>query len=685
MKQSYLFSYFILFLTFFIYERAFAGTHKIVLLEEATNSSCNPCAFYNPGLQNLYAHHFGGMVSVRYRAWWPGQNDPMYQANKKDNYDRISYYNINGVPTYVLDGVYSDVPYDPSEIERQMYERLKLPAPVKISIRDEVTDDSVFVTVTMHVLLDLPQDSLFLRTAVIERMIAYAYPPGTNGETNFADVMRKLLPDALGSGLPSLAVGDSLSFSFRIALQSQWNPDDLAVAAWLQNDATKEILQANIDFPTFVLEEKESHLTLLQPDAINEKAYFIANDNDKALNVHLEFQNQQIPEGWQIRFAVEGKTYQQFDKEIPPGDTLFFTVEFQTSERGSAKADIFAVNLSDPGFYGEGYGYGFRRSLTAVIAAHNSVLLVDDDGGAHYETGFQDILNNLNITSVTISQQDLAYFQSAVNINNYQTVIWNCSDARPAFLPQDIETLKTYLKNGGALILFGQDIGADIFGEGGGSSFDSAKVFYKNTLGAAYIEDNSASGNVVGIEGDTLSDGISFKLLTPYGFSENSPDVVQPDSAARAQPFFYYGNGKIAALRNGGGQYKTLYFAFGLEQIDGQSRREKILKRCLAWTANLTALPNEEMVSCNTFRLLGNYPNPFNPGTTIRYRLATSGRVRLTVYNILGQNVAALVNQKQNSGSYSVRFNAAGLSSGTYFYKLTAKGRTLTGKMLLLR
>ncbi len=80
-----------------------------------------------------------------------------------------------------------------------------------------------------------------------------------------------------------------------------------------------------------------------------------------------------------------------------------------------------------------------------------------------------------------------------------------------------------------------------------------------------------------------------------------------------------------------------------------------------------------------------NYPNPFNPMTTIEYSLPTFSRVELTVYNVLGEKVATLVNEAQPSGSYTAVFNASDLPSGAYFYTLTTDASTLTRKMLLIK
>ncbi len=91
------------------------------------------------------------------------------------------------------------------------------------------------------------------------------------------------------------------------------------------------------------------------------------------------------------------------------------------------------------------------------------------------------------------------------------------------------------------------------------------------------------------------------------------------------------------------------------------------------------------------FSLMQNYPNPFNPTTTIRYSIPanvgveTHGRVSLRIYNILGEEIATLVNQRQAPGIYSVHFNASNLPSGIYFYTLRVGNFVATKKMVLLK
>ena len=95
-----------------------------------------------------------------------------------------------------------------------------------------------------------------------------------------------------------------------------------------------------------------------------------------------------------------------------------------------------------------------------------------------------------------------------------------------------------------------------------------------------------------------------------------------------------------------------------------------------------------KVISTNTpdeFRLLQNFPNPFNPTTTIRYDIKAKGNVELKIFDLLGREITTLVNENQTPGTYEVVFDASSLPSGVYFYKLHAGDFVETRKMMLLK
>ncbi len=83
--------------------------------------------------------------------------------------------------------------------------------------------------------------------------------------------------------------------------------------------------------------------------------------------------------------------------------------------------------------------------------------------------------------------------------------------------------------------------------------------------------------------------------------------------------------------------------------------------------------------------LYQNYPNPFNPSTTINFTIREKEYVTLKVYDIMGNEVALLLSEEMEAGSHSIKYDASGLASGIYLYKLKAGNKIETRKMLLLK
>ncbi|MBU1651608.1 T9SS type A sorting domain-containing protein, partial [bacterium] len=83
--------------------------------------------------------------------------------------------------------------------------------------------------------------------------------------------------------------------------------------------------------------------------------------------------------------------------------------------------------------------------------------------------------------------------------------------------------------------------------------------------------------------------------------------------------------------------------------------------------------------------MLTNYPNPFNPETTISFALPEACQISLTVYDVAGRNVVSLIDGWREAGSHEISFNASHLPSGVYIYQLNTGASALSGKMLLLK
>ena len=134
-----------------------------------------------------------------------------------------------------------------------------------------------------------------------------------------------------------------------------------------------------------------------------------------------------------------------------------------------------------------------------------------------------------------------------------------------------------------------------------------------------------------------------------------------------------------------------IYLGFPFETIYPQSLRSDLMARILSFFGNVTSAGEPESIP-NEFRLFQNYPNPFNPSTSISYHLPARQAglpaisfVTLKVFDILGREVAVLVNKMESPGRYVVSWDAGPYPSGVYFYRLESDGTVKTKKMTVLK
>ena len=128
-------------------------------------------------------------------------------------------------------------------------------------------------------------------------------------------------------------------------------------------------------------------------------------------------------------------------------------------------------------------------------------------------------------------------------------------------------------------------------------------------------------------------------------------------------------------------KFKTKVFSF-----DGKKNIELVNSDDNSIEGITGKLSNESIANIPAEFALGqNYPNPFNPSTTINYDLPSSNFVTLKIYDLVGKEVATLVNEKLDAGRYSATFNGSNLASGMYFYKISAGEFTFVRKMVLIK
>jgi hypothetical protein len=230
-----------------------AQTQRLVLIEEATNASCGPCATQNPAFDALLNQNRDKLTAIKYHWYFPGF-DPMHNHNVVENNARVSYYQINGVPTAVIDGFKPSgpgfsYPGGPHGFTQALIDEFyAVPSPFEIDMYHYLSagEDSIHVFMRIRAAEDITFENLIrAQMVVIEKTITFSSPPGSNGEMVFHDVMKKMLPTHLGTNLPAeWEEGDYLILNESWKLANIYDLDELGVVGFVQQNLPKIVEQA---------------------------------------------------------------------------------------------------------------------------------------------------------------------------------------------------------------------------------------------------------------------------------------------------------------------------------------------------------------------------------------------------------------------------------------------------------
>jgi hypothetical protein len=325
---------------------AFGATaqNRMVLVESFSQASCGPCAAQNPALETLLSANTTKAISIKYQVNWPGF-DPMNLHNPTEIASRVSYYNVSGVPDRIIDGTNTDAS------QAIIDTRHAGPAPVTMNISHTINPDyTINVTVTITAPNVWNPSNTVLQLAMVEKEITFATAPGSNGETSFKNVMRKMYPNA--SGTPVVAsnfstAGGTQTFTFNnIAVPSYiYKMNQVRFIAWVQDNTTKEVHQAGFTEPQPV-----SNYGVVQSLSVP-AAYNCENTISGATAVLSNQGNTTITTAT-VNYQLNGGTVQTapFSGSIAPNGTANFSLPaMNVTTSGAQVITTYLTNINGSG------------------------------------------------------------------------------------------------------------------------------------------------------------------------------------------------------------------------------------------------------------------------------------------------------------------------------------------------
>jgi hypothetical protein len=228
------------------------ATDKIVIIEDFANVSCVPCATSNKIIEQLTNDTFGRkkLVAIKYPTNFPSPVDPFYLANGPDCNARMGYYNILFAPTTIVDGNLRPASTDSNDIKNKIYSELAKVPQFIVGVNSSISGSNYTIDISVNVkdISNIDFSKLVLHTVVTETNIEFATPPGSNGETKFYDVMRKMLPGNQGESLSAINQVGIYVFQRQLTLNASWIQSNINTVVFIQNKDTKEIYQAGSTF-----------------------------------------------------------------------------------------------------------------------------------------------------------------------------------------------------------------------------------------------------------------------------------------------------------------------------------------------------------------------------------------------------------------------------------------------------
>ncbi|MCW8803919.1 MAG: T9SS type A sorting domain-containing protein [Ignavibacteriaceae bacterium] len=670
---------------------------KLSLVERFTNASCGPCAQLNTAWYTATSQNYvnSGLIShIVYNVWWPGAGDPMYLLNQSDNTTRTNYYGCNYVPWIDVNG--TQISETQGAFTSAVASGNSQFAPFNIVISQGVISNNL-IEIGIKIIRDPTDVTTFsnvkLRVALTEKTVAFSSPPGGNGETVFYSICRKMMPNAVGSTFTIPAPGDSTMISLQYVPTAEFlqavNMDSLRVVAFIQEDNTRLIYQSKMH------DVNQNYMaTITTPDeyyfgASSGTAVYTAYVKNIGLfpdtyNFNLEFDG---PAGWLQTFTTINGTFNLGETDtvtLSPGDSTEIQVNVNANSiNGYGKTIVHFI--SNQGSFGNAE---FRYTTFGL-----DVLIVDDDGGKNYQEYFQNELINLSSEYGIITS---GYIPANVDsLNTFDIIIWNTGITEPGISPIEIDVIKTFLDNGGNLYLNGVDIAYQLADPVSPYYTSETIDFFTNYLHSSYILRQHSALITQGISGDPITDGLGMTNLAG-GTGANTINHLEGhyanqisaegNNSANILSFWLKPDEHPGIRALHGTSSKVVFTAFGFETIALAERRALFAERILDWLdIPVSVGDNQSELLPASFELMQNYPNPFNPGTVIEYEIPNTTLVSIKVYDLIGREVAVLVNEVKQPGVYRVSFDGEYLASGVYFYKMIAGDFSVVKKMNLLK
>jgi hypothetical protein len=674
--------------SFILGTNIYAQAPKFVLFEHFTQASCGPCAAQNPAFEtNILNANLQTVRHIAYHTSWPGV-DEMNAANPTEVADRVTYYNVSGVPNVVLQGNYKQgAPGGMTQAD--VNAQFSMGSPVKIEVSEVDNGSSRDVTVVVKTVGTVPSGTYKLYTAVVENPRDYTTAPGNNGETHFPNVFRKMYPSTAGENVTPAATGSSVTFNYTYTIDPTWVAANIKVVSFLQNTTTKEVLNVGTVGDPVINYSLSNPTTEISNVATGVATSFsLTSGNTGNANEDFVYTlTSDAPSDWVSNFNIDANNYTSTATiTANAGSNANITVNVTPgATRGVATYTLTVSSVSNPGSPVMSKKMYVISGVTDLIV-NNSGYVGDGTttgSAANWGSVYTDGLVAANNTGYA-STNDVVLQKAIDNLafTGINNVYYNVGWTFPGITDGVALALQNFMDNGGNLFISGQDLGWEI-GDAVNSGFISQVKtdFYTNYLHAAWVADGGTTNSSLNAETTDaiFSDIATATINNYYGGAYFYPDEINPADTSAKVIFKYGTSTRKGGLRAQTANYKVVYIAAGMEMLNATNSNE-ILKRAHDWFYGLEGTASLDEIGTLVSGMGQNYPNPSSGFTSISLEHIDQN-MNFELIDITGKVVYIKQIMK---GTNRLDLSTSTYDAGKYIYRLTdAKGNSICKTMMI--
>lgn len=576
------------------------AAQRIAVVEEYTSATCYPCTTATVVLKPIVKLS-NGVIAVRYHLFYPVLGDPFYSANKPENNNRSRlYFGSNpGLPAARVNGHRNVDPQSSNQVTDAIKLDQAQPYPVKIAILHDKTDTNN-IKVNVSITSDIALSNYTLQTIVTARDITLDKLPllpddytetleHWNGEKEFSDALLKMLPDTNGTQVELVAgVPKTFNFAYTPKKGDIWKLDELTIVAFLQNNATNEIIQGATSLTGQVGSMVATTVSFFPSIA---PAFLVANPNE-SVETKLVIGNvgatamqysgltiataPRTPADWKM--TTDSYTP---DFTIEPGKTKEINVKLtRGTSVGSGAVEVSFKEVGGRTLSGV--------PITMVAKETEGFLVIDNSSNKNEPFASAIAARTIKKKYTEISAEHIKGYSHL--FPNFKRMIWNGADSGVVDI-KDFAFINSKMKTGISTIISGQRNSYE-------AQFNGVKAEL-DTFGLTFLGSSKVTSfTVTGYAGDSISNGFSEVCSTAGIYPLYKLSLTKPPKAG-VTPFLSIAD-TILAVRYQAPTARMIYFGFNPAIIQNAANRNATIDKAITWLESFTFTPVVKLSAVGT-------------------------------------------------------------------------------------